>query len=107
MPYPPLRALLAAVLAAVVSLVPQAAAHGDDDEAREEGRCAKGIRWRMEAKPDDGRVELEVELDTDRTGKRWSWVLAHNGSLSDRGFARTRGSSGSFEPARRSCAWHA
>ena len=97
MSHPQVRALVAAVLLAVATAVPPAAAHVDDDEARTEGRCARAVWWRMEAKPDDGRVQVEVRVATARTGKRWSWVLAHNGSLSDRGFARTGRPSGSFE----------
>ena len=99
MPYAPSRALLAVVLAAAVTTAPPVAAHVDD-EARQEGRCASGISWRMEAKPDDGRVELKVKVDTNRARQRWSWVLAHNGTFSDRGYARTGASSGSFEVER-------
>jgi hypothetical protein len=95
MPCAPIRALLAAALAAAV-IAPPVAAHADDD-ARQEGRCARGIQWRMEAKPDAGRVELKVKVDTDRGRQRWAWVLTHNGTFSDRGFARTGRSSGSFE----------
>lgn len=91
------RTLCAALLATVACGVAPAAAYVDDDEAREEGRCARGITWEMRAEPDDGRIELEVKVDTERTGRRWSWVLTHNGSLSDRGASWTKDSSGSFE----------
>jgi len=97
MPHPRLRALLAGLVATVMLDGAPASGRVDDDGAREEGRCARGIWWRMEAKPDDGRIEIKIEVDTDRIGQRWSWVLAHNGSLSDRGVSRTRGPSGSFE----------
>lgn len=75
------------------------AAAGADDGARQEGRCGPGVRWRIEAESDDGRVGVEVRFDTRRANKRWSWVLLHNGTLSDRGTARTDGS-GTFEIAR-------
>lgn len=90
-------ALAATMMASVVTFPLPASARVDDDGARVEGRCAQGIWWRMEAKPDDGRIEVKVEIDTRRTGRRWSWVLSHNGSLSDRGVSRTKDVSGSFE----------
>lgn len=93
------RLLCVVLLATVANGVASAAAYADDD-SREEGRCARGIEWRMEADPDDGRIDIEVKIDTDRPGRRWSWVLTHNGSLSDRGTTWTRGSSGSFEVER-------
>lgn len=67
-----------------------------DDAARREGTCAGGITWRMEAKSDGGRIEIRARIDTRRYGQRWSWVLRHNGSLSDRGTSRTQ-SDGSYE----------
>lgn len=97
MPHRSVRTLLAAVVASSVFGLAPVPAHADDDGSRAEGRCARSIDWRIEAKPDDGRIEVEVKLETGRPGQRWSWVLAHNGSLSDRGRARTSGSSGAFE----------
>lgn len=96
-----LLACLAAV-ALVATVLPAAAAtaHSGDDAERE-GRCAHGIEWRIRAKPDDGRIEIEAEIDTDRRGQRWAWVLKHNGSVSDRGTSTTQGG-GTFEVERRS-----
>ena len=71
-----------------------------DDGARREGTCAGGIAWRMEATPDDGRIQIKVRIETDRYGQRWSWVLRHNGSFSDRGTSRALGSNGSYEVER-------
>lgn len=71
-----------------------------DDEARQEGRCAGHVRWRMEADSDDGRIEVEVRIDPRRPRQRWSWVLLHNGTFSDRGAARTGRTSGFFEVER-------
>lgn len=90
------RILLTALLATVPLGEAAGATHADDDDARLEGNCAGGLSWKMEAKPDDGRIEIKVEIDTRRSGRRWSWVLKHNGSVSDRGTTRTRGSSGYF-----------
>jgi hypothetical protein len=57
--------------------------------------------WKLKAKPDDGRIEVEGEVDSNRAGQAWGWVLKHNGSVSARGTKTTAGTSGSFTVARR------
>lgn len=96
--HPRARVLLAALLATGPAGGAFAATHADGDAARREGTCVGGISWRMEAKPEDGRIEIKARMDTDRSGQRWSWVLRHNGSFSDRGTSRTTG--GSYEVER-------
>ena len=88
-------AILAILLATGVPAA--AAAERYDDAARREGTCAGGIAWRMEARSDDGRIEVKVRVDTDRYGQRWSWVLRHNGSFSDRGTSRAVAGGASYE----------
>jgi hypothetical protein len=53
------------------------------------------------ASADDGRLEVEGEIDANVAGQRWRWTLRHNGSVSDRGAATTTPRSGSFEVERR------
>lgn len=96
-PLAPLAAV-ALVATALPLLAPGSASAGGDD-TRREGRCARGVEWEMGAKPDEGRFEIEVEIDADRRGQRWTWVLTHNGSVSDRGTSTTRGG-GAFEVER-------
>ena len=55
----------------------------------------------MKAKPDDGRIELEAEVDSNRAGQVWKWTIKHNGSVSSKGSSTTRGASGSFSVERR------
>lgn len=89
--------LAAALLFLGTAMLAPAAAFADDDSLR--GTCANGAEWEIKAKPDDGRIEIEVEIDTDRRGQTWVWVLQHNGSFSARGVSRTRGG-GSFKVER-------
>jgi hypothetical protein len=55
----------------------------------------------MKVSPDDGRLEVEAEVDSNVTGQTWRWRLSHNGSVSARGTKTTRGRSGSFDVERR------
>ena len=90
-----------ALVATALPVVASAAAYADDDDVERRGRCSNGVSWKIKAKPDDGRLEVEAEIDTSRSGQNWAWVLKHNGSVSDRGTSTTRGSSGSFDVERR------
>jgi hypothetical protein len=77
------------------------ASGGDDGEAIRRGSCTNGATWKIKAKPDDGRIEVEAEIDTNRAGQRWAWMLKHNGTVSARGSSVTTPRSGSFDVERR------
>jgi hypothetical protein len=79
-----------------------AARSGDDDRRVERaGSCTGGARWKIKAKEDDGRIEVEAEIDSNRSGQRWTWTLGHDGSRAARGASRTTGRSGSFSVERK------
>jgi hypothetical protein len=80
-----------------------ASAHDDDDDDRVlvTGRCSAGATWKLKVKTDDGRLEVEGEVDSNVAGQRWRWTLRHNGSVSDRGVGTTTARSGSFEVERK------
>ena len=83
-------------------LAPAAAWAGDDDDRVERtGSCSAGAEWKLKVKTDDGRLEVEGEIDSNVAGQRWRWTLRHNGSSSDRGTATTTARSGSFEVERK------
>lgn len=94
-----LLALLA--LSLPVGLVAPAAASGGGGDVRTSGGCSGSAHWKLKAKPDDGRIEVQGEVDSNASGQRWSWILEHNGSISARGSKSTAGVSGSFEVRRR------
>jgi hypothetical protein len=66
-----------------------------------QGNCSAGADWKLKAKSDDGRIEVEGEVDSNRNGQTWRWRIKHNGTTSARGRATTRGPSGSFSVERR------
>ena len=94
-------ALVAAVLASVALAAGPASADDDDDEVIREGACSAGTDWKVKAKTDDGRIELEGEVDSNQNGQTWNWKIKHNGTVSARGSATTTGPSGSFEVERK------
>ncbi|MBD3925641.1 hypothetical protein IEZ26_13485 [Nocardioides cavernae] len=77
------------------------AAQDDDDRVIRTGSCSAGADWKLKVKTDDGRLEVEGEIDSNVAGQRWRWTLRHNGSVSDRGVATTTPRSGSFEVERK------
>ena len=74
---------------------------GDDDRVIRTGTCRGRADWKLKVKTDDGRLEVEGEVDSNRTGQAWRWVIRHNGSVTARGTSRTSGRSGSFSVERK------
>jgi hypothetical protein len=80
---------------------PASARGGDDAKVRASGTCSAGTHQKLVAESDDGRIEVEVEVDADRAGETWHVTMAHNGSRFVSRSRVTAGRSGSFEIARR------
>jgi hypothetical protein len=95
-----LAALALTALAAPLAVTAPAHASGGD-AVRTHGGCDGSAIWKLKAKPDDGRIQLEAEVDSNRSGQVWAWTMKHNGSLSSRGTSTTGGASGSFSVERR------
>ncbi len=92
--------VLAAGAAAVAVAIPGTATASDDD-IRAAGQCTGGTTSKIKVKPDDGRLEVEFEVDQNRTGDRWKVKLKDNGHIVFKGSATARRSSGSFEIERK------
>ena len=90
---------LGAALALSVALAPAPALAKDGDVIRV-GSCSGSADWKLKASPEDGRIEVEAEVDSNRNGQVWRWRLVHNGSISARGRSKTHAPSGSFEVRR-------
>lgn len=73
----------------------------DDRERRVAGRCSGNATSKLKVELDDGRLEVEFEVDQNRRGVRWSVVIARNGKRVVRTSAKTRGRSGSFSVERK------
>jgi hypothetical protein len=74
---------------------------GGDDRVVKTGACKGGPSWKLKVKTDDGRLEVEGEVDSNTTGQKWGWKIKHNGSVSAKGTSTTSGPSGSFSVERK------
>lgn len=97
----PARLAAAALVAGLLPVLAAGTANASDDDVIRRGSCSSGAVWKIKAKPDDNRIEVEAEIDTNKAGQLWTWRLRHNGSVSARGTSRTAGRSGSFSVERR------
>lgn len=84
--------------AAMVATAPAASAK--TVVARAGGVCSAGSHWTMKAKPDNGRMELELEVDSNRNGQRWAVRITDNRHLIFVGTKVTVAPSGSFDVRR-------
>lgn len=65
------------------------------------GNCSMSSDWKLKAKPDNGRLEVEFEVDQNRNGQAWNVTLKHNGSAFFSGQKTTHAPSGSFSVTKR------
>ena len=94
-------AALGASGVAVLGTVPAQASGGSDYRVIRTGSCSGNAVWKLKAKADDGRIEVEFEVDSNRTGQVWDVRLRRNGNLVFSGKRTTQGASGSFSLERR------
>jgi hypothetical protein len=89
------RTVIAVMMAlSVFALTPRASA---GTEVRGQGWCRAASTWKLRVKPDDGRLEVEFEVDSNVAGQTWGVRLFQNGDRIFRGHPSTQGPSGSFE----------
>jgi hypothetical protein len=60
------------------------------------GSCSSAGTWKLKAKHDNARIDVEAEVDTKKVGQAWSWQLTDNAVKVASGTARTVAPSGSF-----------
>ena len=84
-----------AALTGLVLVAPAANASGGSD-VRSSGNCTIGATWKLKAKPDNGRLSIELEVDSNRVGQTWSVRLTDNLNQVFTGTRKTLAPSGSF-----------
>jgi hypothetical protein len=74
-------------------------ASANDRDVIRKSACGNGV-LKLKLSPDDGRIETEVEVDTNRNGQKWTVRVYRNGSRVVTTTGVTKGRSGSFEVRR-------
>jgi hypothetical protein len=90
----------ALALSGALTLSLSAPALANDADVIKRGSCTGASDWKLKASPQNGRIEVEGEVDSNVNGQTWRWRLRHNGQLSARGGAVTKPPSGSFDVRR-------
>lgn len=90
--------LASALFAGALAAAPAASAKGID--VRTSGTCSIASTWKIKAKAENSRIQVELEVDQNRVGKSWSVVMKDNGVQVYSGTSVTTAPSGSFNVSR-------
>lgn len=93
-------ALFTGVLVATTLVAAPMTVSAKDGDIIRRGSCTASSGWKLKLSPEDGRIEVEFEVDQNRNGQRWNVKLRRNGNVFWRGSRTTRPPSGSFEVRR-------
>jgi hypothetical protein len=93
------RVLLLGMIGMALLSVPAGAAAKDGDIIRA-GNCSGATDWKLKLSPENGRIEVEFEVDSNRNGQTWNVTLKRNGNVFWQGTRTTQAPSGSFEVRR-------
>ena len=92
-----LRTLIATAVVAGATLAVPAGAMAKDNDVIRTGDCSGAANWKLKVGLDDGRIDLEFEVDSNRVGQTWRVKLKDNGILRYNALKTTKAPSGSFE----------
>ena len=93
-------AFITSVLVATTLVVAPMAASAKDGDVIRRGSCTAASDWKLKLSPENGRIEVEFEVDQNRNGRKWNIRMKRNGNVFWRGSRRTQPPSGSFEVRR-------
>ena len=85
---------------AVGALVVAPSAMAKDGDVIKEGNCTEGSDWKLKLSEENGKIEVEFEVDQNKVGDEWRVTLKHDGERFYRAVKETKGPSGSFEVER-------
>lgn len=93
--------LAAALTLSTLGATGVAQAKGDDYRVIRTGSCSGNADWKLKAKQDDGRIEVEFEVDSNLNGQTWGVRLKRDGNVFFTGTRTTQAPSGSFSVERK------
>jgi hypothetical protein len=92
------RAMVAALALGVLliggSALPSLAKDGD---VIRRGACSGASDWKLKLSAENGRIEVDYQVDQNRVGDTWRVRIRHDGDLVFAGKRITKAPSGSFE----------
>ena len=91
--------VMSAFALGTIASVP-AYASGGGTKVVSRGTCTKLSTSKLAVQHEDGRIETEFEVDSNRVGQRWNVVIKDNGVIVFSGSRTTQAPSGSFEVRR-------
>lgn len=91
------RTIAVGFIAVALAVGSLSAASASDDDVRRSGPCSDSSNWKLKLSPENGRIEVEFEVDQNRNGQDWHVVMKRDGNVFFRGTRTTKGPSGSFE----------
>jgi len=89
-------AITVGLAAPLVATATPAFASGGGGGVSSSGACTNGGHFKLEAKHDDGAIEMEYQVDSNRAGQVWTVRITDNGAVVVSRHATTAGRSGSF-----------
>lgn len=96
------RVTAAGVVALAVVAAGATSAEAKGREVIRSGGCDNSAAtWKLKATSDDGGIEVEFQVDSNRAGQVWSVRMGDNGHRFYTGTKTTAGASGSFAVQRR------
>jgi hypothetical protein len=93
-------AAVGVVGALALSTAVAAPAFAKDGRVERRGACTGASAWKVKLQPEDGRIEAEFEVDSNRVGQVWNVAINDNGVRVFTGSRTTTAPSGSFEVKR-------
>jgi hypothetical protein len=93
-------AFITSVLVATTLVAAPMTAIAKDGDIIRRGSCTAAADWKLKLSPENGRIEVEFEVDQNRNGRKWNVRMKRNGNVFWRGSRRTQPPSGSFEVRR-------
>jgi hypothetical protein len=93
--------IASAILLGMLAAPAATLAKGGSGVIRATGTCTAASTSKLKAKHDNGRLEVEFEVDQNRNNRLWTITLSDNGARVFTGSRRTLAPSGSFSITRR------
>src|SRR4051812_49675263 len=92
-----IKVAMAGVLLFTLAGTTNAVAKGGNDVIRR-GSCSGSSDWKLKLSPEDGRIEVEYEVDSNKVGQHWRGKLYEKGKRSFRRTKSNPGGGGALPP---------